>query len=217
MNINLVLESKGCSTTNFQSIVDAVSQFVPMVTKAWNLPTYSVTTSTTRDSKAWNVCILDTFPNLALMGRAYGYHDSLNGLPISYIRANSFSFRPATGLYKPPTFIAGKKITSERLSEGLATVVMHEVAEMLVDPFVKERRVDGTGRPWVLEIGDHTKGLFKIQTKNAIVVAPDFTNPAFYDVKGIAPLSHCNVPLKPFTLVAGAYGYWDNQGKITAL
>jgi hypothetical protein len=217
MNINLVLESKNCSTTDFQSIVDAVAQFVPMVTKAWNLPTYAVTSSAARDPKAWNVAILDTFPNPSMMGKAYGYHEAINGLPISYIRANSFSFRPATGLYKAPLMVRGKAITPERMAEGLATVVMHEIAEMLVDPFIKERRTDSLVRPWILEICDHTKGLFKIVTKNAVVVAPDFTNPAFYDLKGIAPLSHCNIPLKPFTLVAGAYGFWDNKGAITAL
>ena len=216
MNINLVNESPSCSPKDFQSIVDAVTQFVPMVTKAWNLPTYTVTSSATRDPKAWNVCILTKFPNPA-MGRAYGYHEAVNGLPIAYIRANSFSTRAATGLYKAPLLVRGKAVTPERLGDGLATVVMHEIAEMLVDPFIKERRVAGDGKSWILEICDHTKGLFKIVTKNAVVVAPDFTNPAFYDLKGIAPLSHCNVPLKPFTLVAGAYGFWDNQGKITAL
>jgi hypothetical protein len=217
MKINLVLESKACSTTDFQSIVDAVTQFVPMVTKAWSLPEYTVTTFTTRDPLAWNVVILDTFPNTALMGKAYGYHDSINDLPIAYIRANSFSFRPATGLYKAPVILRGRTVTKERMAEGMATVVMHEIAEMLVDPFVKERRVDGQSRPWVLEICDHTRGLFKIATKNAIVVAPDFTNPAFYDIKGIAPLSHCNVPLKPFTFVDGAYGFWDNKGALVKL
>jgi hypothetical protein len=217
MKINLVLESKSCSTTDFQSIVDAVTQFVPMITKAWSLFPYTVTSSTTCDPEAWNVIILDTFPNPAMMGKAYGYHEAINGLPIAYIRANSFSFRPATGLYKAPIIARGKAITKERMADGLATVVMHEIAEMLVDPFITERRVDGQSRPWILEICDHTKGLFKIVTKNATVVAPDFTNPAFYDIKGIAPLSHCNVPLKPFTLVAGAYGYWDNKGAITAL
>ena len=217
MNINLVLESESCSTTDFQSIVDAVTQFVPMVTKAWGLPAYSVTSSAVRDPKAWNVAILDTFPNPALMNKAYGYHEAINGLPIAYIRANSFSFRAATGLYKAPLMVRGRQVTPERMAEGMATVVMHEIAEMLVDPFIKERRADATGRPWVLEICDHTKGLFKIVTKNAVVVAPDFTNPAFYDLKGIAPLSHCNVPLKPFTLVAGGYGYWDNKGTLVKL
>jgi hypothetical protein len=217
MKINLVLESKSVSSTDFQSIVDAVTQFVPMVTKAWNLPDYSVTSSATRDPQSWNVVVLDTFPNLALMGHAYGYHTDLNGLPIAYIRANSFSFRKATGLYSAGLIVRGKRITPERMADGLATVVMHEVAEMLVDPLIKERRIDSEGRPWILEICDHTKGLFKILTKNAVVIAPDFTNPAFYDVKGVAPLSHCNVPLKPFTLVAGAYGYWDNKGVTTKL
>ena len=214
MNVNLVLESKSCSTTDFQSIVDAVTQFVPMVTKAWCLPTYTVTTSATRDPKAWNVAILDTFPNAAMMGKAYGYHEAINGLPIAYIRANSFSTRAATGLYRAPIMLRGRAVTQERMAEGMATVVMHEIAEMLVDSFITERRVDGQSRPWVVEICDHTRGLFKIATKNAIVVAPDFTNPSFYDIKGIAPLSHCNIPLKPFTLVAGAYGYWDNNGSL---
>ena len=217
MNINLVNESPSCSAKDFQSILDAVTQFVPMVTKAWNLPVYAVTSSPTRDSKSWNVAILDTFPNPAMKNLAFGYHEAINGLPIAYIRANSFSYRPATGLYSAGLVVKGKRITPERLADGLATVVMHEIAEMLVDPFIKERRTDSIARPWVLEICDHTKGLFKIVTKNAVVVAPDFTNPAFYDLKGIAPLSHCNVPLKPFTLVAGAYGFWDNKGVITKL
>ena len=216
MKINLVLESNTCSTTDFQSIVDAVTQFVPMVTKAWNLPEYTVTSSAARDPEAWNVVILKSFPNPA-MGRAYGYHEAINGLPISYIRDNSFSTRAATGLYKAPIMLRGRAVTQERMAEGMATVVMHEIAEMLVDPFVKERRVDAQSRPWVLEICDHTKGLFKIVIKNAIVVAPDFTNPTFYDIKGIAPLSHCNIPLKPFTLVAGAYGYWENNGSLVKL
>lgn len=215
MNINLVNESKVYSATNFQGLVEATKVFVPLVTKAWGLEAATVSTSASRISGAWNVCVVDSFPNPAMSRIALGYHEVVGGIPISYASQKAYN-RPL-GLYYKGLTLKGRVITKPRYSPGCATVALHEIAEMLVDPYIKARKLDGQGRPWVVEVCDHTSGFFKIDTSAGAVVAPDFTTPAFYDVAGKAPFSYLNVPTAPFTLVSGGYGYWDNNGKLTKL
>ena len=215
MNINLVNESKVYSASNFQGIVEAVKIFVPLVTKAWGLESATVTSSASRVSGAWNVCVVDDFPNPAMKRVALGYHEVVGGIPISYASQKAYN-RPL-GLYYKGLTLKGRVITKPRYSPGCATVALHEIAEMLVDPYIKARKTDGQGRPWVVEVCDHSAGFFKIDTSVGAVVAPDFTTPAFYDVAGKAPYSYLGVPTAPFTLVSGGYGYWDNNGKLTKL
>ena len=217
MNINLVNESKTYTAANFQALVEAAKAYVPLVTKAWGLGDYPVTTSNARDSKAWNVCVVDNFPNPAMSRLALGYHEVVAGMPIAYASQKAYN-RPL-GLYYKGLTLKGRVITKPRYSPGCATVALHEIAEMLVDPLVKVRKMDAQKRNWVVEICDHTKGLFKIDTSVAPVVAPDFTLPAFYEITTTpgTQLSYLNVPTAPFTLVPGGYGYQDVAGKMVKL
>ena len=114
---------------------------------------------------------------------------------------------------------------------GLVTVLAEEIAEAIVDPTPLnpgEWRTDGDGNTWLVEIDDHVSGHRftqtstttlmrpkKVKGKQVMVktrvsqtcVFPDFTLPAFYDVKGVAPFSYLNTPVKPFEHLTGAYAY----------
>jgi len=204
MKLNFVNQSTAVSADDFTKIVGAMSKYVPLVTKAWALADVAVT-SGAADVTASNIYIVDKFPHP--QPGALGFHDFVNGAPVAYI--NGKHHCGALGIFYKGLVIKGKRITSDRYRAGVASVVAHEVAELLLDPDVKARRTDALGRKWYLEIADHTAGNFLIDG----IVMPDFTFPAFYDLKGIAPFSHLNKPTAPFTLVKpGGYGYYDLNG-----
>lgn len=204
MKLNFVNQSTAVSADDFTKIVGAQTKFVPLVTKTWALADVKVT-SGIPDATASNVFIVDKFPHP--QPGALGFHDFLNGAPVAYILgAHHYG---ALGIFYKGLIVKGKRITPDRYRPGVASVVAHEVAEMLIDPDVKARRTDALGRKWYLEIADHTSGNFLIDG----VVMPDFTNPSFYDLKGVKPFSYLNIPTAPFTLVKpGGYGYQDVNG-----
>ena len=210
--INVVDES-GTLASSINSIRLALQVFSDQVTDAWGLPRNGLVTLGVRNASSWNVCFVNQFPNPAMQKTAYGYHEIVNGEPIAYIRVDSFGKRNPLGFCLKPLIVKGIKITPGILTPGIASVAMHELAEMIVDPQVNRYATDPLNRNWIMEVCDHTVGKYAITIPNANVVAPDFTLPSFYDITGTAPYSHLNVPSKPFTLVSGGYGYFkDSMG-----
>lgn len=110
---------------------------------------------------------------------------------------------------------------------GFVSVIAHELSEMVADPhpsvdygkwatipanFSSKFPLGGTV---LIEVGDHTRGHFKgvvdsiIRGKkvSTVVCFPDFTLPSFYDPNGVAPYSYCNLPVRPFDFMHGAYAF----------
>jgi len=215
--INLVNESTKSIDT--KSLVAPLQQFVNLVTVPWDVAKTAVNQSSARilDGKTFNVCIVDKFPNPALQKSAYGYHEFVNGQPIAYIRADSFGSRNPAGDFLKQLSLFGKVIRpAKAIAPGIFSVICHEVAEALLDPQVNVTKTDARGQQWIMEICDHTVGMFLI-TAGITVVAPDFTLPNFYRLGAPAPYSYMGVPTAPFTLPKGAYGYDEVNGKPTPL
>jgi len=207
--ITFVNESKLLITQDFNSIASALGIFTSQVTKAWNLEDTAVVTAPTRSTNGWNVCIVDHFPTSTL---AYGYHEVLNGQPIAYIRAGSFATVPL-GKFRKGISFKNVVISKDRYEQGTATVVFHEVIEMLVDPEINKLSApDSKGRTWLMEPADHVRGLlYKITAKDGRdVIAPNWTLPSFYDVHGVAPYSYIPSVTTPFTLTPEGYGYYKD-------
>jgi len=216
--INIVDES-GTLGTQIGPITNAIASFTQQVCTAWGLTGFSVTQGLARATADWNVCFVSKFPNLAMESTAYGYHETVNGIPIAYIRVDAYGKRSPFGTYVRGLSVLGKQITKPSYTPGIAAVAMHEIAEMLVDPQINKTAKDSLGRNWLMEICDHTVGNYLITTPlGTNVICPDFTHPSFYNLKGVAPYSHLSVPTAPFTLPKGAYGYYTGtNGSVIAL
>jgi len=212
--ITFVNESKYLTAPDFSSIASAMGIFTSQVTKAWNLEDTSIVTAPTRSANGWNVCVVDHFPQSV---QAYGYHEVLNGQPIAYIRSQSFVNAPLGKFRKGITF-KNVVISKDRYEEGTATVIFHELIEMLIDPNInKVSAPDSKGRTWLMEPADHVRGLlYKITAKDGRdVIAPNWTLPSFYDVHGVAPYSYIPSVTTPFTLTPTGYGYYkDASGNL---
>lgn len=208
--LNLVDESKTLSVADLNAIGSALNTFANQVATAWHLESVAVNIGTARSANAWNVCIVDKFPNPAV--KAYGYHEVVNGHPICYIRAGSFAFAPL-GKFRKGISFKGKVISKDRYQEGTASIVFHEVVEMLIDPNITHVSApDSLGRTWLMEPADHVRGgLYKILARDGRdVIAPDWTLPAYYDVHAKGPYSFLNAVTAPFTLTPTGYGYYKN-------
>ena len=68
------------SATDFSYVCQAIKYFVPLVTKAWNLPPVTVATGQTIQTGDWVVYITEK----NRVAGATGYHDNVNGVPTAY-------------------------------------------------------------------------------------------------------------------------------------
>jgi hypothetical protein len=219
MIITYVNESSN-KTLESASMMSVLNSFAQDVAKGWNLGTVAVVQSNMRNPNGMNVCLVNKFPNQKMTTLAYGYHEMVNGHAIAYARVDAFGKRSLLGKYYPPVKIGPLKFSKPMYLQGVVSVLCHELAEMLIDPNIDGYFQDGQGRKWLQEVCDHTTGNYVIPDPitKAMAVVPDFTLPSFYNVAGVKPYSHCNVPIKPFTLVSGAYGYYkDDKGNIIKL
>lgn len=216
-NITFVNESKLLNQADAAAIGTALGIFVGQVCTAWGLGDTSVSTAAVRSVGGWNVCVVDKFPNPAV--KAYGYHEVLNGQPIAYILAGTYATAPL-GKFRKGLSFKNKVISKDRYQEGTASVVFHEVVEMLVDPnIINLSGTDSKGRTWLMEPADHVRGgLYKITAKDGRdVIAPDWTLPTFYNLSAKAPYSYLNAVTTPFTLTPTGYGYYKNASGLHKL
>lgn len=215
ITLTMVNESKKVSAADFAKMVEAAKAFVPLVTAFWEKPAITVTTAPARVAGTWNVCILDNFPNIAMNAKASGYHEVVNKTPIAYARVNT---RYMLGSYfKGIIRKNGTVVLPPRCTQGVITTVLHEIAEMIIDPFISERRTDALNRAWVLEVCDHAMSNWDLVVGGVNVIAPDFTLPAFYTVGANGPYSYRGTAKAPFTLSPGSYGFYDTPKGLHAL
>ena len=211
--INIVNDSNTANSNHDTFLTaEAVKTFVEQVSQAWGLTGYTVQYGLSPVDGDWNVLIVDKFPNASMTSIALGYHEVDHlGNPVAYIRSNSYGKRSYLGTYSKPFVFLGKTISPARFTPGVATVVMHEVAEMLADAHIDQYIAAPDGRQWLREICDHVSPVcynIPVVSAQTNCIAPDFTFPSFYKADGKAPYSQCNTPTAPFTLPKGAYGYY---------
>lgn len=206
-----LINDNNISEADFQTLIKGVQQYAISVTKAWGINNVAVTGGGIPLDGDWLVYLTDK-------GRkpyATGYHKVQGGVPVAFCspKASFYMF----GRYYKPIVIKGKVIRGITYRTGLLTTICHEVAEMLCDPFVKTvSSVDPTGKKWLVEVGDHVFGSYKLEIidgQNCIL--PDCTTPAFYDLNGKAPFSIYGAATAPFTLTPKGYAYYmDATGKL---
>ena len=196
---------------DFGAVTAAVAHFVPLVTKAWGLPTMAVVGGGLVQPGDWVVNITEKNK----LSGANGYHEVVNGTPVAYCSLRSIG--RTYGTYLKPLQINGKLIHPAIYSEGLVTVICHEIAEMLCDPQVNTySKPDAQGRPWLIEVCDHVFGSYSFYSVNGkICVLPDITTPAFYEVNSKGPYSIFGGAIAPFTMSKSGYGFYkDTAGNL---
>lgn len=204
MKIQLVNDAN-IAANDFHTLTVASEYFANIVAKAWGQS--SVTVSP--DAGDMVIYVTDLKRQLG----AAGYHTVENGKPVGYVSPKSTSGK-IFGQYTPSKYLKSiKRTLPERYVSGLITVICHELAEMLCDPYIKTVSAeDANGRTWLVEVGDHAFGGFFNKTFfGQVCVFPDITTPAFYDLKGKAPYSIANLLTGPFKKSAKGYAFYKDQ------
>lgn len=176
--------------------------------KAWGLdiPVVQVGSTSATD---WKIYIT----NRNRHAGAKGYHLIENGIPTAYCSPQA-SINKLYGTYTKPIMSRGKILFAEKCRDGLITVIVHEVLEMLGDSHIDTfSEVDPkVGGPWLVEVCDPVAGVnYMIPLDGKQVILPDFVYPNFYKRDGKAPFDKCNQVKAPFTIpVKTGYGFWRN-------
>ena len=201
--------------TNISNVVlatysEVVTYHANLVASAHMLPAVTVTYGGSARPGEWIVYLTE---RKRITG-ATGSHTVENGLPVAYCSPKA-SARPY-GTFTKGLVLRGKTITTDRYTEGLITTICHELAEMLVDPYVTTSKrfsgPDPKGNKWWMEVCDPVHGSYKNYVyKGLNCILPDVVTPAFYDLKGgVAPFSIFGGAPAPFTRTPKGYGFYLN-------
>lgn len=200
-----VIDETSIASADMKTIIDALKYFIPLVTKAWNQPAIQVGT----DAGDWKVYLTER----NRQNGALGFHKTENGIPVAYISPKA-CYR-LWGHYTKALVVKGITVHGALYTEGLITVICHEIAEMICDPAIQTvSSQDIQGRNWLVEVCDHVYGSYSQSTFNGnVCIFPDVTTPAFYKNGSIAPYSIYHGAPAPFTMTTKGYGYWkDSKG-----
>jgi len=201
-----LINDEAISAADMQTLAKALKNFCDRVTTAWNLP--AVTVVTTPTPGAWTIHLTEA----KRVTGALGYHTVEAGVPVAYVSLKAVSSK-LWGIYYPARFFKKLQISPAIYSQGLITVLCHEVAEMLCDPVINNvSGKDAQGRQWLIEVCDHCYGSYAtITVDGKVCVLPDVTTPAFYDLNGKAPYTIFDSVKAPFTMTPKGYGYYKSS------
>ncbi len=199
-----IIDETNQTTVDLSTLTTAVKYFVPLVTKAWDLPEVDIQLGGTPAKGDWIIYLTER----KRVTGATGFHRFENGVPVAYCSPRA-AYRLFGRVYKA-LVIRGKQISPARYSEGLITTICHELAEMLCDPQISTvSSQDALGRNWLVEVCDHVFASYLIYNSLGVTcVLPDVTTPSFYNIKGVAPYSLNKAVNAPFTMTRKGYGYY---------
>ena len=214
MTKTILVKTDQLSAADLATCVQAVNHTLAKWAPKWNITAVATTDSSVPADMVANIT------NLSRRIGAYGYHNVVNKVPTAWISPASMNNR-VFGYYAPASYSKaitsfGKVIkpsvlrTPARYSEGVVTVLIHEILEMLADSNINTLSTpDSTGKEWLVEVCDHVSGIYGIEVINGnTCVIPDATFPSYYDLKGVAPYDLMNSSKTPFdTNSPSFYGY----------
>ena len=200
-----LINDEAISAADMQTLSKALKNFCDRVTTAWNLQPVTVVTAPTPG--AWTIHLTE----LKRATGALGYHTVEAGVPVAYVSLKAVVSK-LWGVYYPARFFKKLQISPAIYTQGLITVLCHEVAEMLCDPAINTvSGKDAQGRQWLVEVCDHCYGSYaSITVDGKVCVLPDVTTPAFYDVNGKGPFTIFDSVKAPFTFTPKGYGYYKS-------
>jgi hypothetical protein len=162
--LTLVLDSPDITADQTRELAQAFRMGVPLVTKAWGLPDMTIQTSLVAKPGTINVFLTERNRQMG----ALGWHGQENGLPAAWISPNA-SGVIASNVIGHDTAIFGLQIPEANFTfPGMASVVFHEICELLVDPLVVIEptpenpgmwATDKDGNQWLIEVSDQANSL----------------------------------------------------------
>jgi len=238
--IRIVLDTPLITADETRELAQGVRQWLPWFLKAYGLPPHAVEVSTV-DGPLGTINVRLTDDKRA--DNALGFHGQENGYPAAWISPTAcnvtaeYPTQPKElwdalrvnsifGIYIPidgqPPFMAF----------GLASVLAHEIQELLVDPNPMgalssptanpgQWATDKDGNMWLKEVSDHAnsghfvlnvatrlrqgirKG-WRVITVHRLMVIADATLRSFYDLKGTAPYTFAALMVQLKKVVAAA-------------
>ena len=242
IGINLVKETDQISLDEFRLLAAGQRLAIPHVTRKWGKPDVLFSHSDKRRAGWWNVVITDENAK----ANAYGFHqfDQATRLPVAYISPTMSGLTKDWPQFhdvelwgipgRPAVKVAGRVvIPATDPIPGLAAIVFHEIAEMIVDPELTFWAIGHDNQEWLVEVGDQAQpnhftveavttllcpGRVKVGAKwvakliptpvRRTMVLADFTLPSFYDLAGKPPFSHTGlVTVGPFGHPTGSRAY----------
>ena len=225
MTKTILVKTDQLSPADLAVCVQAVNHTLAKWAPKWNITAVATTDATVPADMVANIT------NLSRRVGAYGYHNVVNKVPTAWISPASMNNR-VFGYYAPASYSKaitsfGKVIkpsvlrTPARYSEGVVTVLVHEILEMLADANINTLSApDSTGKTWLVEVCDHASGYYGTETvAGNVCVIPDATLPNYYSVGSAAPFDLFGLLKTPFDKSAPKfYAYYkDATGKFVAV
>jgi hypothetical protein len=162
--LTLVLDSPDITADETREMAQVMRAGVPLLAKARGLPNITIQTSLTAKDGTINVYLSERNRQLG----ARGWHGQENGLPAAWISPNACGVI-ATNVIGHDVALWGIHIPEADYTwPGLASVVYHEICELLVDPLVvidptPENpgmwATDKDGNQWLIEVSDQAYSL----------------------------------------------------------
>ena len=225
MTKTILVKTDQLSPADLAVCVQAVNHTLAKWAPKWNITAVATTDATVPADMVANIT------NLSRRVGAYGYHNVVNKVPTAWISPASMNNR-VFGYYAPASYSKaitsfGKVIkpsvlrTPARYSEGVVTVLVHEILEMLADANINTLSApDSTGKTWLVEVCDHASGYYGTETvAGNVCVIPDATLPNYYSVGSAAPFDLFGLLKTPFDKSAPKFYafYKDALGKFVAV
>jgi hypothetical protein len=166
-NFHIVLANDQISADEIRKVSSVVKLFIADVCKTWSKPTMSVSYGLKRakdtptiPADSWDIIIGDENMNTI----AYAYHTVENGLPVAYCSPTMSGLTKEYRAYHEAemwgTIIPARKVIkigntiilpakSATYNSGFITEVLHEIAEMIIDPQLNSWAIEANGDQWL--------------------------------------------------------------------
>ena len=191
MNIWITNKSTVVAYTEAQQWMPALQQFAHLVAMGWNLITPTLHYGPPPDQERWQILILDNSDQAG----ALGYHDfTPGGKPIAKVFAK----------------------TDQQYQASVTVTLTHELAEMMVDPYIALAAQTDASSFYAYEVGDPVEADTDGFTVDGVLCS-DFALPNWFIPGAPKPYDHRLLCTTPLQIRPGGYAQKYVNGQWTQL
>ena len=198
-SIDVINLSQRISDADAKLMKEAVAQQLALhVCPAWNVPVPQLN-FVSKQAASGIIMSIEDQPDV---DGALGYHTDMNNLPSGYVFVAPVLDNYGVSLYD----------ASNPQNTSVASVLSHEVLELLIDPDACEWR-DDNGTLYAYEICDACESnSYVINVGGADVSVSNFVLPDWFVVGSKGPYDYMKMLTSPFQIDAGGYAVIDRNG-----
>ena len=192
INYTIFNQSTVVTTQNLQNMVKAINTFLVTVCSDWGLASTQLVISSGSNHPNNSIYIMDYTD----VDGALGYHDETAGKAYGKIFARTILGYGGAILYK------------DNHTFTVASVLCHELLEMIGNNQVDKWYLDNNGILWAGELCDPVESNLIVYTLpgNIKVGLSDYVLPSWFSPDSVRPFNKANTIAAPFTLDSGGYG-----------